>query len=121
MGIDYDAIAAAGGIPKGPLRVEAKRERRVDNDKAERECRAETKRLYGLKCVIPGCKESAPVHQHHVVFRSRSRALKYDPRNRRPVCQVHHDLIHAGKIAMHFADDGELLVTGDRKYLEFKL
>lgn len=107
-------------FPKGPLQVEARRQKRLDDAQAEKECRAEVWRLFGRKCVIPGCKEPGR-HQHHVVFRSRSRALKFDPRNRRPVCTAHHELIHAGKIALSIAPDSELIVTGERRYIAFKL
>lgn len=121
MGIDYDAIARAGGIPKGPLGVESRRKKRLDGEEAERECREEVWRLYGRKCCVPGCKERA-VHQHHIVYRSRSRRLKYAPENRAPICTAHHKLEHAGKITIHpRTADGELIVTGDRKFLEFKL
>lgn len=117
MGIDYSGFA----FPKGTLRVEAKRAKRLDSETAERECREEVWKRYGRKCTVPGCKEPA-VHQHHIVYRSRSKALKYAPENRAPICQTHHDLVHAGKITIHpRTADGELIVTGDKKYLEFKL
>ena len=115
MGIDYSVFAH----PKGTLRVEAKREKRLTNEDQERICRAAVWRLYGRKCVVPGCKE--PGQQHHLIKRSQSKRLKYEPTNRRPVCQTHHDLIHGGKITLTVAADGELLVTGEAKYLRFRL
>jgi len=115
MAIDYSIFKFA----KGALRVEAKREKRLTEDQQERACRLEVWRLYGKHCIIPGCKE--PVQQHHLIKRSQSKRLKYDPTNRRPVCQLHHELIHGGKITITVAPDGELLVTGDKKYLTFKL
>lgn len=115
MGIDYTGFL----LPKGTLRVEAKRERRLTHEDQERICRAEVWRLYGRKCVIPGCKERG--EQHHLIKRSQSKRLKYEPTNRRPVCHPHHMLIEGGKITMSLAADGELIVTGERKYLEFKL
>jgi 5-methylcytosine-specific restriction endonuclease McrA len=117
-------MTAASGLKfhKGEkLRVEEKRDRRLTNEEKERKCRDAVWRLYGRKCTVPGCKEGA-VHQHHIVFRSRSVRLKYEPTNRAPICQAHHDLVHGGKIQIHpRTADGELLVTGERKYLEFKL
>ena len=110
-----------GGIPKGDLRVERKRDKRLTDEDAERKCRAEVKRLYGLKCGIPGCKEPG-TEQHHIQYRSRARKLKYEPTNRVPLCSAHHQLEHAGKITIHpRTASGELVVTGDRKYLEFRL
>lgn len=117
MGIDYSVFA----IPKGKPGVEVRREKRLTGEAAERECREEVWRRYGRTCNIPGCREKA-VHQHHIVYRSKSRRLKYAPENRAPLCQAHHDLEHAGKITIHpRTADGELIVTGDRQYLEFKL
>jgi len=115
MGIDYSQFA----YPKGALRVEVKRDQRLTAEQAERLCRAQVWRLYGKKCVVPGCKELG--HQHHLIKRSQSKRLKYEPTNRRPVCQAHHDLIHGGKITVTVAPDGELLITGAAKYLRFKL
>lgn len=121
MAIDYSVFRDVGGIPKGPLRVERRREKRLDDARAEKACRKEVTRLYGSKCVIPGCRDNA-VHQHHIVYRSQSRRLKYEPTNRAPLCNTHHDLEHAGKITIHpRTADGELIVTGEKKYLEFKL
>jgi 5-methylcytosine-specific restriction endonuclease McrA len=117
MGIDWDLFA----IPKGTLRVQRKQRRRIDDAEAEKECREATWKLWGRKCNIPGCREIA-VHQHHIVYRSKSKALKYDPWNRAPLCQAHHELEHGGKITIHPRHaDGELIGTGDRKWLEFKL
>ena len=120
MGIDYDALGP-GSIPKCAPGVVTRRAKRLTNEDAEEACRKEVWKLYGHKCNIPGCRERA-VHQHHIVYRSRSRRLKYEPTNRAPLCQAHHDLEHAGKITIHpRTADGELIVTGERKYLEFKL
>lgn len=118
MGIDTSALA----FPKATkLRVEERRDRRLSNTEREKACRDEVWRRYGRKCNVPGCKEPA-VHQHHIIYRSQSKKLKFDPQNRAPLCRAHHDLVHAGKITIHpRTADGELLVTGERKYLAFKL
>jgi len=108
-------------FPKGQLRVEVKREKRLSHEERERICRAEVRRLYGWKCNVPGCKEPG-VHQHHIVYRSQSKALYYEPKNRAPICVAHHELEHAGKITIHpRTAEGELVVTGEAKYLRFKL
>lgn len=121
MGIDYTGFAIPKVKEGDKLRVEERRERRLTNTQREKECRAEVWRRYGRKCNIPGCKEPA-VHQHHIVYRSKSKALYYEPSNRAPLCQAHHDLEHAGKITIHpRTAEGELIVTGDKQYLEFKL
>ncbi len=108
-------------FPKPEPRVIRKRQIRLDGEAAERECRAEVWRRYGRKCNAPGCREWA-TEQHHIVYRSRSRTLKYAPWNRAPLCSAHHDLEHAGKITIHpRTRSGELIVTGKREYLAFKL
>jgi hypothetical protein len=120
VGIDFEGFAFPKA-EKGELRVERKRSKRLTEEEAEKACRDAVWRLYGRKCNIPGCKEPA-VHQHHIVYRSRSRALKYQPENRAPLCQAHHELEHAGKITIHpRTADGELIVTGEARYLRFKL
>ncbi len=117
MGIDTSMLPYGKPAP----RVVAKREKRLSAEDRERVCRAEVWRLYGRKCNVPGCKEPA-IDQHHIVYRSRSVRLKYEPTNRAPICRTHHQLLHAGKITIHpRTGEGELIVTGERKYLAFKL
>lgn len=118
MGMDTSMLA----YPKTQkLRVEERRDRRLTSTQREKLCRDEVWRLYGRKCNVPGCRESA-TQQHHIVYRSRSIRLKYEPTNRAPICQAHHDLVHGGKITIHpRTADGELIVTGERKYLAFTL
>ncbi len=117
MGIDTSGLK----FPKGKIRVEVSRERRLSDAEAERICRAKVWRLYGRKCSVPGCKEPG-LDQHHIIRRSQSKRLKYAPENRAPICRAHHDLEGAGKITIHpRTADGELIVTGEKKYLAFKL
>jgi hypothetical protein len=116
MGIDTSGLA----FPKGALRVEVKREKRLTNEERERDCKREVTRLYGRKCCVPGCKEMG-LDDHHVIHRSQSKRLKYLPENRRPICRAHHDLEHGGKIQIATNKDGELIITGEKKYLQFKL
>lgn len=120
MGMDYNALGP-GSIPKGPLGVETRQKKRLTTAEREREWRKEVRLRYGWKCGVPGCKEPGE-HLHHIVYRSRSKALRFSVENTVPLCATHHDLEHGGKITIHpRTADGELLITGDRKYLEFKL
>lgn len=116
MGIDFSQFA----YPKGKLRVEVQREKRLTAEEKERDCKKEVTRLYGRKCCVPGCKEMG-LDDHHIIHRSQSKRLKYVPENRRPICRAHHDLEHAGKIQISKNADGELIITGEKKYLSFKL
>jgi hypothetical protein len=117
MGIDTSMLKYGKPAP----RVVAQRDKRLTAEERERHCRAEVRRLYGIFCGVPGCKE-AGTHQHHIVYRSRSIRLKYEPTNRVPLCPAHHQLLHAGKITIEpRTADGELIVKGERRYLAFKL
>ena len=116
MGIDYNGLA----FPKGQLRVERKRQKRLSDEEQEREARKAVRSRDGARCAVPGCREPGS-ELHHIVRRSRSRAKRWDVANLVYVCNVHHRLEHAGKITIARKDDGELIVTGERKYLEFRL
>src|SRR5712672_473483 len=94
MGIDYSGFK----FKKGDLRVEAKRANRLMDEEAERVCREEVWRRYGRRCEVPGCISRDHVEQHHIIFRSKSRRLKFAPENRAVLCKTHHDLRHGGKI-----------------------
>ena len=115
--IDYSGMA----FPKGDLRVEVKREKRLTDDSLEDAARKAVRLRDGWKCVVPGCKEPG-VQLHHIVYRSRSKKLKWAVSNLCYVCVAHHDLEHAGKITIQpRTADGELVITGAKKYLSFKL
>lgn len=120
MAIDYDALAAAGGIGKGELRAERKRRKRLDDDTLEAEARKAVRARDGSRCAVPGCREHG-AHLHHIVYRSKSRALRWAIGNLCFLCVAHHQLEHAGKITLSGNADEELIVTGDKRYLEFKL
>jgi predicted restriction endonuclease len=117
MGIDTSMLKYGKPAP----RVVEKRQKRLTAAERERECREEVWRLYGRHCCVPGCREKA-TEQHHIVYRSRSIRLKYEPTNRAPLCGAHHQLLHAGKITIEPRNAGGILIIrGERKYLEFKL
>jgi 5-methylcytosine-specific restriction endonuclease McrA len=117
VGIDTSGFA----FPKGALRVEVKREKRLTLGELERRARVAVRLRDGFKCVVPGCKDEG-IHLHHIVYRSRSKALKWAVHNLCYLCVAHHDLEHAGKITIHpRTAEGELIVTGEKKYLAFRL
>jgi hypothetical protein len=116
MGIDWDLFA----IPKGTPRVVTKRAKRLDDETQEREARAAVRQRDGMRCSVPGCREKGE-HLHHIVYRSRSKALRWATSNLCFLCVAHHALEHAGKIHISGNADDELVVTGDKEYLEFKL
>lgn len=108
-------------FPKPEPRVIDKRQKRLDLAALERVCRAEVKRRDKSHCVVPGCKERTNLHLHHVVYRSHSRRMTWMTSNCCLVCPAHHALQHAGKISISGNADEHLTITGERKYLEFKL
>jgi hypothetical protein len=66
------------------------------------------------RCRVPGCAAHAN-HLHHIVFRSQSSELLWEPSNLLSVCAGHHALIHARTLTVTGdaeIDDG-IEVTGD--------
>ena len=102
------------------LRVETKRERRLSEAEAERAARIAVRKRDGGRCVVPGCKEAA-AHLHHIIFRSQSKRLKWQTGNLCSLCPAHHALLHAGRIQITGDADDELIITGERKDLAFRL
>lgn len=116
MAIDYSGFA----IPKGSPRILEKKCAKLDAAAQERICRQEVKRRDKGHCVVPGCK-NRDVEMHHVIPRSRSKRLKWATSNNCLLCPEHHNLRHAGLISITGNADEELIITGERKYLEFRL
>src|SRR5690242_14141586 len=108
------------GFPKAePSVVQKARKKKLDA-KAERAAREIVRKRDKGKCRIPGCKEKA-VHVHHLIYRSKSRGLRWNPRNLLSLCQQHHGLVHAGTINISGGADAEIIVTGDVDRLRFRL
>jgi predicted restriction endonuclease len=116
MGIDTSMLKYGKPVP----RVVEKRDKRLTDAQREKACREEVWKRFGRHCCVPGCREQA-IEQHHIVYRSRSVKLKYEPTNRAPLCTAHHQLLHAGKITIERDAAGCLIIRGERKYLAFKL
>jgi hypothetical protein len=117
MAIDYSGFA----IPKvrdGESRVETKRADRLSKAEQERNCRIAVKKRDKGRCVVPGCKEASD-HLHHIQYRSKGG--KWRTENIASLCAGHHSLVHLGKIDISGNADEHLTITGERKYLAFKL
>lgn len=112
--IDYSKLA----LPKGTPRVLDRIARKKDLAQQERLARAAVKRRDKGRCVVPGCKEASR-HLHHIVYRSRGG--KWQSQNLASLCVRHHQLVHAGLIQIAGNADDELIITGDKKYLAFRL
>jgi len=116
MAIDYSGFA----IPKPEPRCVTKLRRQKVDAKNERACREIVRKRDKGKCRIPGCTERAP-EAHHIVYRSHSKAHRWDPANLVSLCADHHRLRHAGVIHISGNADEEIVVTGDIDRLKFRL
>ncbi len=89
-------------FPKGTPRIVDRLERTRDDAAEERRVKAEVRARDGGRCQVPGCK-SGRVEVHHIVKRSRSKALKFEASNLVCLCagpgsRQHHQLADAGLI-----------------------
>lgn len=107
-------------IAKPEPRCLTKKRRDKVDAKNERACREIVRRRDHGKCRIPGCIERAS-DAHHIEYRSKSKARRWDPENLVSLCAEHHQLRHAGVIHISGNADEELIVTGDRDLLKFRL
>jgi 5-methylcytosine-specific restriction endonuclease McrA len=102
-----------------PSCVTKKRKQKMEA-KNEREARAIVRdRDHGC-CRIPNCRERG-VHMHHIIYRSKSKRLKWDTRNLVLLCVDHHRLEHAGEIQISGNADDEIVVRGNIDALRFRL
>jgi 5-methylcytosine-specific restriction endonuclease McrA len=80
--------------------------------KAERTCRALVKQRDDNRCRVPGCRRFGK-HLHHIVYRSKSKGLRWATSNTCLLCVDHHRLEHAGEIRIRGNADRHLVITGD--------
>lgn len=107
-------------FPKGEPRCVTKKIRQKLDASDERECRAATRKRDKGKCRIPNCRESAK-HLHHIVYRSKSKRLRWLTSNCVWLCVEHHQLLHAGIIRITGNADDEIVITGDVDRLRFRI
>lgn len=115
-----DMTDPAFAFPKSEPKAVTKRRKEKLDAKDERACREITRKRDGGKCRVPGCKEVA-TELHHIVYRSRSKRLRWRTENCVWLCQSHHQLEHAGIISISGNADEEIIVAGDRDRLKFRL
>lgn len=114
MAIDYSVFA----IPKGTPRIVDRIAKKRDLEQRERDCRKAVKARDKGRCVVPGCKEASK-HLHHIIYRSRGG--KWRTENICSLCVTHHQMVHAALIQISGNADEELIITGDKERLKFKL
>jgi len=104
-------------IPKPEIGAVTRKRRDLLDAQAERICRTLTRTRDDGRCQVPGCRRSAQ-HLHHIVYRSKSRRLRWQTANCVWICRSHHALEHAGEITIAGNADGQLVVTGDVDLLQ---
>lgn len=119
--MDYSFLKdVPGSIQKPEPRVVTKRRAEKIDARDERACREIVRKRDRGKCRIPGCLERS-TDAHHIVYRSKSKAKRWDPNNLILLCRSHHQLEHAHVISISGDGDGEIIVTGDINRLKFRL
>ena len=116
VAIDYSDFP----IPKGTPRAIEKARKKKRDAKDERACREIVRARDKGRCRIPNCN-NRDVEMHHIVPRSRSSRLKWEPANNCLLCRDHHHLRHNGIIQISGNADDELVITGDVDRLKFRL
>lgn len=106
--------------PKPEPRVLTQKRREKMEQRNERACRQIVWKRDNGHCRIPNCHER-DCEMHHIIYRSKSSRLKWDPANNCLLCREHHQLRHAGKINIRGNADEELIITGDVDLLRFCL
>lgn len=112
--MDTSGLKFAKPEPRMVDRIRYKR----DLAAQERACRKAVKARDKGHCVVPFCKARSH-HLHHITFRSQGG--KWRTGNVCSLCLFHHRALHAGKIRIVGDADQELIITGDRRYLQVTL
>lgn len=107
-------------IPKGEPKAVTKKRAEKSDARDERACREITRKRDLGKCRVPGCIDRA-LHLHHIVYRSKSKRLRWHTSNCVWLCLEHHRLAHAQEIRITGNADEEIEVTGDPDLLKFRL
>src|SRR5262245_41558372 len=105
---------------KPELRAVRKKIRAKLDAQDEREARKAIKARDGGRCRIPNCRERSH-HLHHIVYRSKSKRLRWNTSNLVSLCADHHGLVHSGVLTIAGNADQEIIVTGDVNRLKFRL
>ncbi len=107
-------------LPKPEIRAVTKLRREKEDSRDERTVRDVTRKRDLGKCRIPNCSERA-AHLHHIVYRSKSKRLRWRSENLCWLCVDHHRLVHAGEIRISGNADVEIIIEGDIDALRFRL
>lgn len=120
MGIDYNAIAQAGGIGKGEARIVGKkRQKRIENAEWRAVCE-QVDRRDKRRCRLTGVVLSAGavdpaqrLERHHLELRSRNKERRWTATNVLTISALVHQAIHAGLLRL--LDKAGRLCLDERK------
>lgn len=107
-------------LPKPEPRAVSKRRREKEDARDERAARLAVRLRDGGRCRIPNCREFAE-HLHHIVYRSKSKRLRWRTENLVSLCGDHHRLVHCGEIHISGNADEEIVIEGNVDLLRFRL
>jgi 5-methylcytosine-specific restriction endonuclease McrA len=107
-------------LAKPEPRAVTKKRHAKEDARDERSVREFTRQRDLGKCRIPNCSERA-AHLHHIVYRSKSKRLRWRSENLVWLCVDHHRLVHAQEIRISGNADVEIVVEGDVNKLRFRL
>ena len=101
-------------------RIVAKKVAQKRDAKDERSAREIVRKRDKGRCRIPNCHNRSE-HLHHIVYRSRSKRLRWLSENLVSLCLGCHGLVHAGVIYISGNADEKIIVTGDVDRLRFRI
>ncbi len=107
-------------IPKPEIGAVTRKRRDKVDAQAERVCRGIVTKRDHHRCVVPRCRQYGK-HLHHIVYRSKSKGLRWATSNTCLLCVDHHRLEHAGEITIRGNADAHLVITGNVDALTFRL
>ena len=107
-------------LAKPEPRAVTKKRQEKEDARDERVVREITRRRDKGRCRIPNCSERA-AHLHHIVYRSKSKRLKWRSENLVWLCVDHHRLLHSGDLRISGNADQEIIVEGNIDLLRFRL
>ncbi len=107
-------------FPKPTPRCVQKKIREKLDQRDERVARELTRKRDKGRCRIPNCRERGE-HLHHIVYRSKSKRLRWVTSNLVWLCTDHHRLLHAAIIQISGNADEEIVITGDVDRLRFRI
>lgn len=105
MAIDYAALAAVGGIPKGRPRILDKHAKDTAEDRAWQQCCDQVDARDQRRCqVTDACLSARAVdpwlalERHHLEPRSKAKLRRFNPHNVWTISAAVHQLIGAGAL-----------------------